>query len=193
MIISCTACQTQFRVDEERLVPDGKSVRCSKCGHVWRALPGGSAGAEAAPPPARNQTEASPAAGTLPQESPAPEPAGEKDAPVLSARDRIDEDAGGSEGQVAGKSEPVAAETADADGLTVAQPARLTAAREKKPRSRFWIKVLVVFVLVAGLLLLAQRVMLVPGVSGEGPSTEQPAADVGEVEAKPVPADPAAQ
>ncbi|MBE9555140.1 MAG: zinc-ribbon domain-containing protein, partial [Proteobacteria bacterium] len=41
MIISCPSCKTQFRVDEARLTPDGKKVRCSKCGHVWQAMPDG--------------------------------------------------------------------------------------------------------------------------------------------------------
>ena len=36
MIIECPACATRYDID---LPPEGRSVRCAKCGTVWRAMP----------------------------------------------------------------------------------------------------------------------------------------------------------
>ncbi len=41
MIVTCTACQTRYRVDEQELGgAAGRAVRCTNCGHIWHhALP----------------------------------------------------------------------------------------------------------------------------------------------------------
>ena len=36
MIIECPACSTRYDIKVE-LPPDGRTVRCAKCEHVWRA------------------------------------------------------------------------------------------------------------------------------------------------------------
>lgn len=197
MIISCPSCQTQFKVDEGRLSPDGKMVRCSKCRHVWRATPDEQPGAQFAAPPTPPQAETIPAAGISAPEAPSVEPSGpetlapekpeEGGEPVLSARDPVGGEARGSESaeQGADETKSIKGEEAGADGPASEQRAKLTAARRQQPRSRFWIKVLVIFVVVAGLLLLAQRMMPKPGPKNAGPAVEQPAADGGQAESQP--------
>lgn len=39
MILTCPACSTRYQVDESKFPPDGRSVRCAKCGHVWHQSP----------------------------------------------------------------------------------------------------------------------------------------------------------
>ena len=39
MLLSCPNCETVFRVESERIGPEGQPVRCSVCAHVWRAEP----------------------------------------------------------------------------------------------------------------------------------------------------------
>lgn len=50
MILTCPACATRYRVEEQELAaPSGRIVRCANCGHSWReAPPEGGAGAEKA-------------------------------------------------------------------------------------------------------------------------------------------------
>jgi predicted Zn finger-like uncharacterized protein len=38
MIIECPACNTRYDIKVD-LPPEGRSVRCAKCEHVWRAVP----------------------------------------------------------------------------------------------------------------------------------------------------------
>lgn len=101
--------------------------------------------------------------------------------PVLSARgdtDREDSNSTAEETESAGKSGETDSpedEESGPDGLTDSQRAKLAAARQQKPRSRFWIKVLTIFIIVAGLLLLAQRMLPPGGLKKVGPITEQPA------------------
>ncbi len=35
MILGCPECQTRFAIDAQALRPDGRRVKCGKCGHVW--------------------------------------------------------------------------------------------------------------------------------------------------------------
>jgi predicted Zn finger-like uncharacterized protein len=43
-IVTCPACRTRFRVDEEELGgPAGRDVRCANWGHSWRQTPPGAA------------------------------------------------------------------------------------------------------------------------------------------------------
>jgi predicted Zn finger-like uncharacterized protein len=42
VIVSCPACATRFSLDASLLGPNGRNVRCAKCGHRWR---------QEAPPP----------------------------------------------------------------------------------------------------------------------------------------------
>jgi predicted Zn finger-like uncharacterized protein len=35
MILTCPACDTRYQADEAKFPPDGRMVRCAKCGHVW--------------------------------------------------------------------------------------------------------------------------------------------------------------
>ena len=39
MILSCTACGTRYLIDPVLLGPDGRVVRCAKCGHQWTQTP----------------------------------------------------------------------------------------------------------------------------------------------------------
>lgn len=39
MIIRCTACQTRFRLADDKMKPDGVRVRCTNCDQVFTALP----------------------------------------------------------------------------------------------------------------------------------------------------------
>jgi predicted Zn finger-like uncharacterized protein len=38
MIIECPECSTRYNINAA-LPPEGRSVRCAKCGHLWRILP----------------------------------------------------------------------------------------------------------------------------------------------------------
>jgi len=48
MILTCPACQTRYQADAAKFPPQGRSVRCAKCGEVWhQAAPEPEPGAEA--------------------------------------------------------------------------------------------------------------------------------------------------
>ena len=46
MILTCPSCATRYQADEAKFPPQGRQVRCAKCGHVWHQ-----AGPEPAPEP----------------------------------------------------------------------------------------------------------------------------------------------
>jgi predicted Zn finger-like uncharacterized protein len=193
MIISCPSCKTQFRVDGALLTADGKKVRCSKCDHVWRAMPDGQSAPSVEQPAPVMPPADRPDAAVSPVETPQARQTAERAEPVLSARGDIDREDGNGDAEgpeSAGKSDEAESpedEETGPDGLTEDQRAKLSAARQQKPRSRFWIKVLIVFIVVAGLLLLAQRMLPPQGLKKAGQETGQPAA-VGKVDANPAPA-----
>jgi len=39
MILTCPTCASRYRVDETKLGPQGRTVRCAGCGQSWRAEP----------------------------------------------------------------------------------------------------------------------------------------------------------
>lgn len=39
MILTCPACQTRYQADAAKFPPQGRTVRCARCGHVWHELP----------------------------------------------------------------------------------------------------------------------------------------------------------
>src|SRR5271170_3879306 len=83
-IVTCPACRTRFRVDEEELGgPAGRDVRCANCGHSWRQTPPAVGGIPPEPAPSHNEAGAgdarpSPPAPSLvapPRPQPPPSPA----------------------------------------------------------------------------------------------------------------------
>jgi predicted Zn finger-like uncharacterized protein len=42
LIVTCPACRTRYRVDAAALArPDGRTVRCAACGHLWHYVSAG--------------------------------------------------------------------------------------------------------------------------------------------------------
>ena len=39
MIITCPNCETRFNVEPAHLLPNGRTVKCGKCGHLWTERP----------------------------------------------------------------------------------------------------------------------------------------------------------
>ena len=52
MIATCPACDKRYRVPDEAVPPEGRSVRCTACGHGWIAYRDGTAPPVATPGPA---------------------------------------------------------------------------------------------------------------------------------------------
>ncbi len=72
-LIICPACDTRYET-KAVFPPEGRKVRCSKCGHVWQALP------VTAPPPLAQPVQMPPPpqpaqAAKPPQAPPPPKPA----------------------------------------------------------------------------------------------------------------------
>jgi len=61
MILTCPACQTRYQADAAKFPPQGRNVRCAKCGEVWhQAAPEAEAEAYAAAPPPSPQPSEEP-------------------------------------------------------------------------------------------------------------------------------------
>jgi predicted Zn finger-like uncharacterized protein len=78
MILTCPACATRYEVDAAKFPPQGRQVRCAKCGHSWHQ-PGPGQDIAAAPEPVAPPPEpAAPEPEPIPvvrSESPARAPA----------------------------------------------------------------------------------------------------------------------
>lgn len=200
MIISCPSCETRFKVDGARLAADGTKVRCSKCGHVWRTMPDGQPASPAQQPLLAMPPADGPAVGVSAKGVQRAGKPSERAEPLLSARDDIGGEDIDRDPEIevsAGESDEAASsekEVSAGAGLTGEQRARLKAAGQKRQPggARFWIKVLVIFILVVGILLVAHKMGMLPtpDLKKAGLAIEQPA-DVGAVDAKPAPAEPA--
>ena len=73
MIIQCSQCSTQFRLDDSLLLPNGRQVACSKCSHQWFVEP---------PQTEQPQTTPQTPEPTDPPSQPAPETAEPKPEPT---------------------------------------------------------------------------------------------------------------
>ncbi|WP_202899827.1 zinc-ribbon domain-containing protein, partial [Kordiimonas gwangyangensis] len=49
MILVCPSCEAKFNVPDGAIPPEGRTVRCAKCKHSWKASP---AQLKRTPPPA---------------------------------------------------------------------------------------------------------------------------------------------
>jgi predicted Zn finger-like uncharacterized protein len=71
MIITCTNCATRFSLAADAIRPEGRTLRCSRCGHTWRQLPDGKTAPQAKPAAAPTAATAAPAPTTAPAAKPA--------------------------------------------------------------------------------------------------------------------------
>jgi predicted Zn finger-like uncharacterized protein len=111
MIAACPKCSARYRIDKERIRPEGVRLRCSRCDAIFRVrAPEPKAAPEPRPEPLPPADEAAPAAGPAVAEPaarenpPAPQPAESPPEPVRSERAGI---------------EPAAEEAVDHDRLVV--------------------------------------------------------------------------
>jgi predicted Zn finger-like uncharacterized protein len=75
MILTCPECATSYFVDEARIPAEGRKVRCSSCGHRWRAGPDGEV-----IEPVAEAVDAAPE----PEEAAPPEPAPELESDIVA-------------------------------------------------------------------------------------------------------------
>lgn len=73
MILTCPECATRYQTDPSHFTPDGRKVRCAKCGHVWfQAAPAAEPEAGIEPAEQAAETEAKSAAPQRTAHAPAP-------------------------------------------------------------------------------------------------------------------------
>lgn len=48
MILTCPECATRYQAEDAKFLPDGRAVRCAKCGHGWHQAPPSAAVSDAA-------------------------------------------------------------------------------------------------------------------------------------------------
>jgi predicted Zn finger-like uncharacterized protein len=61
MILTCPACATRYQADEAKFPPQGRQVRCAKCGHAWHQPGPGQAEPEPIPVDAPDPVAPTPA------------------------------------------------------------------------------------------------------------------------------------
>ncbi|HIJ62604.1 MAG TPA: thioredoxin, partial [Rhodospirillaceae bacterium] len=52
MIVTCPSCETHFNLAPAALGPEGRVMRCARCGHKWHARPSAAAAVPAVTPAA---------------------------------------------------------------------------------------------------------------------------------------------
>ena len=127
MIIECPACATRYDI-KATLPPEGRTVRCAKCGTVWRAMPHADTPEEAAAdlPPRDDERELEtghpgsehPASEAMPSENVAddghaPDPSYSEANSETSAQHHVPEDATSEDTSASSEQEDAAAEPAE--------------------------------------------------------------------------------
>jgi len=71
MLLTCPACDTQYKVDDAAISPGGSRVRCFRCSYTWSAKPDGARGESAQTGAAQTgAAQSEPALTPKPQEKP---------------------------------------------------------------------------------------------------------------------------
>jgi len=102
MILVCPSCAARYEVDGSKFPPEGRKVRCKKCGHVWHQAPEADQ-AEIEEAIFNPQPEA---VAPAPDPEPEPEPRAEARAPVVEEADEEDEFVAAEEDDAPGVARP---------------------------------------------------------------------------------------
>lgn len=103
MIVQCPACQSRYRISDDRIPAKGGNLKCPSCGHVFPVVPGG---ATATPAPAAPSAAPAAPAASAPAENPLDEVA-------RALLDQLDDDdwLGGGSGSIATSASKAPADT----------------------------------------------------------------------------------